>query len=135
MLVGESGAGKTTRLARLGVGAGVLTLHRPEVRIARRLDTGEERTLAVEKPSDGLRWSFDHDVLDWADEAFREPRAAMVIDEIGPLELLHGKGWRTALASLDDGRHGLAYVALRPSLREISLARWPRAEVRYIKRR
>jgi nucleoside-triphosphatase THEP1 len=37
----------------------------------------------------------------------------LVVDEIGPLELMAGKGFREALPVLRDGRYGLALVVVR----------------------
>ncbi len=143
VLSGESGCGKTTlcfrtvKLARargLEV-AGLLTP--PRLADGRRVGldvedirTGQRRFLAEANPescpdlvasTDGPAtegWHFYADGLAWGTMALRSatPCDLLVIDELGPLELYRGQGWKLGLAVLTAGCYRLALVSIRPAL-------------------
>jgi len=50
---------------------------------------------------------------------------AFFCDEIGQLEVLEGKGWAQVLDEVDKRQFDLNVIALRPSLREYFLERYP----------
>jgi nucleoside-triphosphatase len=135
LLVGEPGGGKTTvcrRLCALAkeagfVIAGVVTLPRTVLDEKVGLDvqdvrTGEVRALAESKrPADGPDvgdWHFHRSGLDWGADVLRAIRRCdlLVIDELGPLELVRGEGWQVGLRVLRSDVYDLAAVAIRPSL-------------------
>lgn len=135
LLTGEFGAGKTILCVRLVNAfkaqsidvAGVLTLPRfangekigMDVMDAR---TGETHALAeratVERRTGGLRWQFDDGGLAFGECALRNaiPCAVLIIDELGPLELLRGEGWTIGIDALQSRRYQYALVVVRPSL-------------------
>lgn len=152
IITGERGAGKTTLLGLViesvaGSGrsvAGILTLPRLNGDIKIGMDVldlrrGERRPLAERRPPDDIRceadplimcaWQFDPDGLAWGDEVLRSslPCDLLVIDELGPLELLRGAGWQSGLAALHSQGYGQALVVVRPSLIETFRAQFPTA--------
>ena len=133
MVTGPSGSGKTTACGRLvsaglerGLAvSGLLTVvERTDggaARWAQDLRGGQRRLLArqVESRRTGsLRWRFSSEGLLWGDQVLAAacPTDVLVIDEVGPLELLHGSGWRRGVLVALAGRFRLAVVAVRPAL-------------------
>jgi nucleoside-triphosphatase len=137
LLTGESGCGKTTLCARVvatlkarGLDvAGVLTLPRlangakvgMEVEDVR---TGQRSTLA-ERAANGkgtadLAWKFQPAALEQGTQILRNapPCDVLVVDELGPLELIHNEGWIVALDVLQTGHYRAALVVVRPGLVE-----------------
>ncbi len=92
--------------------------------------TGQRRLLAeansgsypdwVASPDDPATggWHFYADGLAWGTMALRSatPCDLLVIDELGPLELLRGQGWKLGLDVLRAGSYRLALVSIRPAL-------------------
>jgi nucleoside-triphosphatase THEP1 len=143
VLSGESGCGKTTLCAQVvtlararGLAvAGVLTP--PRLADGRKvgldvadLRTGQRRPLAeacaephrsivgnTDGPAMGS-WHFHAAGLAWGTLVLRRatPCDLLVIDELGPLELLRGQGWTVGLDLLWAGRYRLALVVVRPEL-------------------
>jgi nucleoside-triphosphatase THEP1 len=134
LLTGEIGCGKTTACQRAldllrarGVRpSGLLTpprLNATGVKIgidALDVMTGEQRRLADYAPNGGTtvgNYSFDADTLAWVIARLRAAVAAgpdlLVVDEIGPLELVRGGGLVALLEPLADPNdvpHGLVIV-------------------------
>jgi nucleoside-triphosphatase len=138
VLSGDSGCGKTTlcagviaaaRARGLAV-AGVLTVpSRADGRQAglevEDLASGERRPLAQARaqpgPGPGLAtegWRFEPESLAWGTRALRCacPCDVLVVDELGPLELVRNHGWTAGLDVLRAGRYRLALAVVRPSL-------------------
>jgi nucleoside-triphosphatase THEP1 len=135
ILSGESGCGKTTlcleaaRWARergLSV-AGLITLPhlvagRKATLEAQDVRSGETRTFGryVDISGDPIiqHWQFCAEAIAWGKRVLAQacPCDVLIIDELGPLELVHGKGWRSALAVLRQQRYRLALVSVRPLL-------------------
>jgi nucleoside-triphosphatase len=139
LLTGESGCGKTTLCTRVvaalksrGVNvAGVLTLPRFAAQRGEKIGmdvenvrTGERVALAervaVGKGTANLAWKFDDAGLARGTQILRDatPCDMLVVDELGPLELIHNEGWIVALDILEAGRYRAALVVVRPSLLE-----------------
>jgi nucleoside-triphosphatase THEP1 len=76
--------------------------------------TGESKAFTFE--GEGRR--FDYGVIAWASKRLESacPCDLLVVDEIGPLELIYGRGWRNALDVVGSGDWSLAVVAIRPRL-------------------
>jgi nucleoside-triphosphatase THEP1 len=76
--------------------------------------TGERHAFTVE----GEVRMFDHGVLAWAANRLDGacPCDLLVVDEIGPLELIQGRGWRNALDVIGTCGYGFAVIVVRPSL-------------------
>jgi|GEM_PF-247811 len=74
-------------------------------------------------------WTFDDETIAWANAVLENERGAnpavVVVDELGPLELIHGEGVASALSILDERRYRLAVVVVRSSLVPRALDRWP----------
>jgi nucleoside-triphosphatase THEP1 len=143
VLSGKSGCGKTTLCAQVATQAqaqglavaGVLTP--PRLINGRKtgldvvdLRTGQRRPLAevcaephrsivgnTDGPATGS-WHFYADGLAWGTLVLRRatPCDLLVMDELGPLELLRGQGWTVGLDLLRAGRYRLALVVVRPEL-------------------
>ncbi len=139
VITGERGSGKSTvcaQVAREAAGrrmtvAGILTERSsPEPGAPTRvvdLRSGEDRPFGTQSPrgadsgrSDPLTpsWEFDSGVFAWANEVFAHfaPCDLLIVDEVGPLELLGGRGWATALAALRSRDFAAALVVCRPGL-------------------
>ena len=75
---------------------------------------------AASTQSDSLTpgWGYAADVFAWANEVLSRatPCDLLVVDEVGPLELLGGRGWVQALGVLRDRDFGMALVVCRPGL-------------------
>jgi nucleoside-triphosphatase len=131
LVTGESGCGKTTLVRRVVVSlktrgldvAGVVTLP--------RLVNGDKVGLEVEDARTGLRrilaeravagegtaelgWRFDDGGLVWGAQVLAKalPCDMLVVDELGPLELIKNEGWTVAIRILraDTCRNALVVV-------------------------
>jgi nucleoside-triphosphatase THEP1 len=138
VLSGESDCGKTTLCAQVAglagaAGLDVAGLLSPARRAGGRkvgidvqdLRSGRRRPLAEARagsePDAGPGtegWRFDPEGLAWGAELLGRatPCDVLVIDELGPLELLRGQGWRIGLDVLRAGGYRLALVVVRPAL-------------------
>lgn len=63
-------------------------------------------------------WRLDPSALDRGNEilATIAPCDLLIIDEVGPLEMQHGRGWNQAFLALALSRHRAALVVCRPEL-------------------
>jgi nucleoside-triphosphatase len=135
LLTGEAGCGKTTvckqvvslAQARGLAVSGVVTLPRLVGGCKVGLDaedirTGQRHALAERVTgTDGPateNWHFHADGLVWGTTVLHDAPSCdlLVIDEIGPLELVEGAGWTVGLELLRAGRYRLALVVVRPAL-------------------
>jgi nucleoside-triphosphatase THEP1 len=103
------------------------------------VSSGERRRLAVRRAAQeteapaGLAtqsWRFDESVVTWGNQALSQlqnPRL-LILDELGPLELLEQAGLVAGLKVIDSRHYDLACVVIRPSLLPTALKRWPWAE-------
>ena len=138
VITGDRGSGKSTACARVAREAsrrgldvaGILTERSsPGQGAARKvidLRSGETRPFGsqpsreIGPASDPLTpgWQFDSEVFAWANQVFScsTPCDLLVVDEVGPLELLGGRGWAEALGILRSRNFGAALVVCRPGL-------------------
>lgn len=75
-------------------------------------------------------WTYAADMFSWANEVMSHatPCDLLVVDEVGPLELLGGRGWIQALEALRGHDFKVALVVCRPDLLdelEVSLGEPP----------
>ena len=148
IITGGIGQGKTTLCHRLVASAtqkgwavkGVLSL--PVFEDGRKIgidlldvSSGEKRRLAHrDRPTSGPRtsgWHFLASALAWGDEILNRavPCDLLVIDELGPLELLRNVGWQAGIDALNSGAYQIAVVVVRPSLLKEAFGIWPQAAV------
>ena len=63
-------------------------------------------------------WTFVGESVRWGrhelDRCLTGSTDLLVIDQLGPLELLAGSGWVNAVRVLHEGRYGLALVVVNP---------------------
>ena len=63
-------------------------------------------------------WTFVGESVRWGrhelDRCLTGSTDLLVIDQLGPLELLAGSGWVNAVRVLQEGRYGLAVVVVNP---------------------
>ena len=150
ILTGPSGAGKTTLCRELesvsrSLGLDVAGILCPALYegaqktgiAATNLRSLETRELARRRDAarpgelEHGHWRFDPEVFDWCQEVLLAavPCDLLVVDELGPLELIEGRGWTRALEVLDAGAYASAVVVIRPDLVPRALSRWPHAAV------
>jgi len=96
--------------------------------------TNAERTLALADDEPGeLRWGryrFVPATLEWGSDLLTgaAPCDLLIIDELGPLELVLGQGLVAALDVLYEGAFSLALVVVRPELLDTVRGRLRKAE-------
>jgi iron complex transport system ATP-binding protein len=149
LVTGLKGAGKTTwctKLADVAKGSGMVVkgilspgIFRGKNKIGigvQAIATGEMQQLAELRKGEieGLatpRWRFIPGSMTWANVILKEAESCdlLIIDEIGPLELLQGKGLISGIERLDKMQYRAACVVIRPSLIPTALHRWPHAKV------
>jgi nucleoside-triphosphatase THEP1 len=133
-LTGERDTGKSLLCTELAAQArargldvaGILTAQSgPELHAAREvidLRTGSSRLFGrpARDGTDPLTpgWELASDVFSWATGVLlaATPCDLLIVDELGPLELLGGRGWVGALDVLRKGDFGAALVVCRLSL-------------------
>lgn len=100
------------------------------------LVSGERRRLAKRRPNlpknhTGRMWELDPQTLSWGNELLSriESCQLLVLDELGPLELVENQGLTRGMELLDARNFALACVSVRPSLIPNAMARWPWASV------
>lgn len=135
VVTGSPGEGKTTRCRRLvqearGAGLmvrGVLTFDTPDgtsvVRWLEDLGSGERMVLGRKAPLGQTavgapRWSLDEAALARCEAILMGacPTDVLVIDEVGPVELLHQRGSLAGVVQALQGPYGVAIVVVRPWL-------------------
>lgn len=151
VLTGESGAGKTTRcraLARtaravgLRVG-GVTALEQAGPDGAERwvedMGSGERRLLARQAPPHAIaagepRWELGEAALAWVSDVLSGacPTDLLLVDEVGPVELLHRRGSLRGVERALAGHYRMAVVVVRPWLVPRFLQLFPTPEARVV---
>ena len=79
------------------------------------------------QPKGSLNWLFNNQALAWGNNILQSlPQSdLLILDELGPLELLEHDGLINGLKLIDERRHRLACVVVRPSLLATAKGRWP----------
>jgi len=99
--------------------------------------SGERRRLATRRSVEDAalihtrEWLFETDTVGWGNAVFRRalPCDLLIVDEMGPLELLQGQGWVNALEAIATRAYRLAVVVVRPSLLSIAEQWQPQAVI------
>ncbi len=73
------------------------------------------------------KWQIYPEAFEWINQKLKDVHdcQAFFCDEIGPFEVLQGKGWIQALEILDERRFVLSLITFRPSLRQFFEQRYP----------
>lgn len=148
ILTGPPGSGKTTECLRIAAAARHLgmaaagVISRPRflggVEVARDLlevDSGRTRELCRRVGSGGhplaSAWDFNEEVIASGVAAIVASSKAdvVIVDEIGPIELLGGGGWAVVMDLMRERRHQLWIVVVRPSLVLLFAGRLSEVEV------
>ncbi|HMN12513.1 MAG TPA: nucleoside-triphosphatase [Bellilinea sp.] len=76
-------------------------------------------------------WLKNYTTILTADRAFNGIGESdlLIFDELHALELVEGRGIKSALPAMDAGKYRVGLVTLRPELLEGALARWPEAKI------
>jgi hypothetical protein len=134
VLTGERGSGKTlackdlaTEARTRGVDvAGILTVRSGselhdgrevmDLRTSARRPFGSQAHGGTDPLTPG--WHYESEVFDWATQVLSvaTPCGLLIVDEVGPLELLGKRGWVYALDVLRGREFGAALVVCRPTL-------------------
>lgn len=109
------------------------------------LRSGEQRRLATRTPLPHhgtvmLDWAFNPETVEWGNQVLTGsvPTDLLVVDELGPLELIHGGGWQAGIRVLNGGSYRAAMVVIRPEFVDIfssangqtpPLANWSKAKI------
>lgn len=145
LLSGVRGVGKTTACLRLAtlarhesvrIGGIICPSHldaegERDGILAQDVATGEQRLLASLEADPSLcivgRFRFQSDAMSWAlnvvSAALCEPLDAVIMDEIGPLELQRGGGFAPALSQVVSARAACVLLVVRFELLELLRAR------------
>ncbi|MEA3326730.1 MAG: ATP-binding cassette domain-containing protein [Chloroflexota bacterium] len=149
LVTGLRGAGKTSWCSKLAkvaqeqglnvsgiLSPGIFTGKRKIGIAVKNLATGEQHQLAELRKGEfeGLstpRWRFNPESMSWANDVLRYTiqNDLLIIDEIGPIELLRGEGLSAGIERIDHNQYKVACVVVRPSLVPTALQRWPHATV------
>lgn len=153
ILTGSSGEGKTPLCMQLAeqarasglVVAGLISPpiyeggHKVAIDIVDQL-SGESRRLAVRRGGQGEgfiteNWELDLAVLDWGNQLLANLPACdlLILDELGPLELVLGKGLQAGLDLVDNRFSPITTAVIRPRLLTIAQERWPWGKVIHMK--
>jgi nucleoside-triphosphatase THEP1 len=73
------------------------------------------------------RFRFDPQTLAWADDLLAQatPSHLLIVDELGPLEIIRGQGWQKAFDVLARDDFRMALVVVRPELIDQARLRLP----------
>ena len=149
LVTGESGSGKSAWCADLIMqvqrrGQNVAGLLSPAVVKSGSkigidlvdLASGQRRRLAQRRDASVTdvmtdMWAFDIETVQWASALLEQMPACdlLVVDELGPLEFRHNKGFVGAFSLIDRRQYRVACVVVRPSLLPDALERWPDAYI------
>ncbi|HAD07149.1 MAG TPA: hypothetical protein DCE76_08330 [Anaerolineaceae bacterium] len=99
--------------------------------------SGERRRLATRRQTEDSalihtrEWLFETDTIRWGNTVFQQalPCDLLIVDEVGPLELLQGRGWVAAMEAIASRAYRLAVVVVRPSLLPIAEKWQPQAVI------
>jgi nucleoside-triphosphatase THEP1 len=78
----------------------------------------------------GRRWRLDQRALSWGNQILGaiDDCDVLILDELGPLEMLERDGLTQAFELLEAGRYSLACVVVRPALLPAAFELWPQAD-------
>lgn len=152
ILSGSINAGKTTFCNRLihqarhkgfdvaGILSPPLVCHRKKVAIeVENIRSGERKTLAQLQPNGANgpqtdHWYFHADALQWGNDVLTQsvPCDLLIVDELGPLELLRNEGWMAGVDAIASGKYRLGVVVIRPALLQTAMQHWEEARVIFL---
>ncbi len=131
VLTGERRVGKSTVCTELSAlareegfrCAGIITLAASGEREVVDVRTGDRRPLTGDSEVGAViqgRFRFSPETIQWASAVVgcATPCDLLVVDEIGPLEVVRGEGWADALDVVRRATYAMAVVVVRPELVE-----------------
>jgi len=99
--------------------------------LVENLRSGEQKSLAYLEAQENQgpqteHWFFNADALQWGNTVLSQatPCDILIVDELGPLELLRHEGWLAGVKAIDEGDYRLGIVVVRPHLLHLAQARW-----------
>lgn len=148
LVTGESGAGKTTWCKALIERARAIGIHPSGLISPAVFEVGEKiaidlidissnvnKRMAIRQSAPvigfqskgSLNWLFNDQVLKWGNDILQKLNRSdlLVVDELGPLELLENEGLTNGLKLIEEQSYRLACIVVRPSLLATALERWP----------
>jgi len=149
LLTGQRGSGKTTLCSQAAETARQSNRHAGGVLSPAVFEKGHKTAIDVINLASGRRgklarlrksgdegiltshWTFDVQTLEWGNASLKEavPCDLLVMDELGPLELVRGQGLTAGLEAVDSRLFTLALVVIRPELLEVARKRWQHGRV------
>lgn len=100
------------------------------------LSSGEQIRLAVLNEGrnhlvETKNWSFFPDSIEWGNQRLKEavPCQLLIVDELGPLELVRNQGWVEGIKAVESRNFQTAVIVIRPSLLDEALMRWSGSRV------
>jgi nucleoside-triphosphatase THEP1 len=103
----------------------------PAERWLEDLASGERRLLGCHTPPRSAalgepRWRLSDETLAWGDAVLGDagPADLLIVDEVGPVELLHRRGWWTGMEKALRAPYAVAVVVVRPWLVPCFVEQW-----------
>jgi nucleoside-triphosphatase len=119
---------------RQKVGIDLMDVHNGEGRRLAVLRADGSQKNTKERGLSTMDWIFDPSVIAWGNQILErlDFSELLVLDELGPLELVEGKGLTAGLKCIDDRRYQIACVVIRPALLANAVERWPWGKIQWI---
>jgi len=76
-----------------------------------------------------IHWAFDVSALQYGNEVLGHatPCDLLIVDELGPIELVRGQGWQNGIKGIESKDYRVAVIVIRPSLLDVAFSKWPDA--------
>ncbi len=76
-------------------------------------------------------WTFDESALNYGNEVLGRsiPCDLLIVDELGPIELVRGQGWQNGIQAIESRAYKTAVIVIRPSLLDVATSKWPDANL------
>ncbi|MPM80126.1 hypothetical protein SDC9_127172 [bioreactor metagenome] len=76
-----------------------------------------------------IHWVFDENTLQYGNEVLGRatPCDLLIVDELGPIELVRGQGWQNGIQAIESKDYKAAVIVIRPSLLDVAFSKWPDA--------
>ncbi|MEA5077263.1 MAG: nucleoside-triphosphatase [Anaerolineaceae bacterium] len=73
-----------------------------------------------------IHWAFDEGALQYGNEVLGRatPCDLLIVDELGPIELVRGQGWQNGIQAIESKEYKAAVIVIRPSLLDVAFSKW-----------